>query len=144
MSILIAIRRRWDDSMSRCAVLYGSSNVHECWYRSFTLWLTYIPSNSVAARVLNTFQNVSLYFELYLTYLGRKNVNIVNDSMIRQYYIDHRSSWCKRQSWGGRASPMSILNDGCVVRDFWTSKYNKSQRRGVARPYLHHKKRWVY
>ena len=44
----------------------------------------------------------------------RKNVNIVNDSMIRQYHINHRSSWFKRPSWGRRASSMSILNDGWV------------------------------
>ena len=67
MSILIAIRRRWDDSMLLCAVLNESSYNHECWYLRCTLWLNYIPSDNVAARVLNTFQNVSLYFDVYLT-----------------------------------------------------------------------------
>ena len=74
----------------------------------------------------------------------RKNVHIVNDSMIHQYHIDHRRSWLKRPSWGWRASPMSKLKDGCVVCDLRTFKYNTSQWRGVEWPYLHHQKRWVY
>ena len=64
---LIAIRRRWDDSMSWCAVLHGSGQGIGLRYRFFTLSLIYIPSGNVAARVLNTFQNVSLYFDIYLT-----------------------------------------------------------------------------
>ena len=64
---LIALRRWWDDPMSLCGVLNGSSNVRECWYRRSTLWLAHIPSGNVAARVLNTFQNVSLYFDVHLT-----------------------------------------------------------------------------
>ena len=87
MSTLIVIRRRWDHSMSQYAVSHGSSNVHECWYRRCTLWLTYIPSNNVAVRVLNTFQNVSLYSELYLrqeekTFISSTTRRYVNATFI--------------------------------------------------------------
>ena len=114
MNISIALRRRWDDSMSLCAVLNGSSNVYECWYRCCTLWLDHMPSGNVAAQVLNTFQNVSLYFDIYLTQEERKNVNTVNDSTVRQCHMDHRRSWVRRPSWGWRASTRRILNDGWV------------------------------
>ena len=143
MRILIVIRRRWDDSMSRCAVLYGSNNVHECWYRRCTLLLTHIPERqSYSSRTKHIWKRFFILRRILDT--RRKNVNIVNDSSIRQYHIDHRRSWLKRPSWGGRASPMSIIKDGCVVCDLRTFKYNTSQSRGVAWPYLHHQKRWVY
>ena len=94
----------------------------------------------------SSIEHISKCFFVLRRILGtrRKNVHIVNDSSIRQYHINHRRSWLKRPSWGGRASPMSILKDGCVVCDLRTFKYNTSQSRGVAWPYLHRQKRWVY
>ena len=112
MSILIAIRRRWDDSMWQCAVLYRPKNVHECWYRFF---LTIVAPHTERRCCCSSIKHISKRFFVLRHILDtrRKNVNTVNDSTVRQCHMDHRKSWVKRQSWGWRAFTRRILNDGC-------------------------------
>ena len=79
-----------------------SSHYRQSTYRAAMLPLEYWTH-------FKTFLCTSTY-----TWHRRKIVSIANDSMVRQYPIDHRRSWVRRPSWGWRASSGSNGKDGCV------------------------------